>query len=362
MTWQFGVNDTQTVKLWSEKVIRDADKTQWWAPVMYPVDGDAKTLRHPDAGKGGEIIAVHTDFQNKSGDRVTIHNVAQSTGRGVHGDGYLKNTGATISTYTMNLFYENVAYQIVSSGELSERRTVMNFREHARKNLASWARRKTEGAIVLSLWGLTAPNNSSVLTNLNWNTTESEVFLNTIQAFDSDHILYAGDATSDATIDSADVLTAQLITKAETKALEDLSIPLEMVNIDGEDCFILFTSGRGAEQLRYDPDWRDAQGYGNTRSSDNPLLKRAIGKYSKTYVVEYPNCLNPAANVCRSILAGKNALQMAKVEDWSWFEDYTIDTRKRRKAISIGGFFGMAPTYFNSTRRNALAIDHYVRT
>ena len=32
------------------------------------------------------------------------------------------------------------------------------------------------------------------------------------------------------------------------------------------------------------------------------------------------------------------------------------------KVISIGGMFGVAPTYLNSTRRNAMAVRHFSRT
>jgi hypothetical protein len=64
--------------------------------------------------------------------------------------------------------------------------------------------------------------------------------------------------------------------------------------------------------------------------------------------------------VARGILAGANALQMLRVEDPSWFEDYE-DTRKRRAVISIGGMDGLARTSFNGTTRNAMAVDFYVR-
>lgn len=359
--FEFGTNDAETVEKWSEGVIRDAEHTQFWGSMMYSTDSP-KAIRHPDAGKGGQIIKVHTDFQgqDKRGDTLTITNVNRVTGRGVHGDGLLRDTALDMTTATMQVKFENYATQVKTMGELAEKRSLLNFRTEAKVELGSWVRRKIEGAFVLALWGLTAPNNSGVLTRLNWNTTESTVFLNTIQAFDSDHIVYAGDATSSATVDSSDVLTAQLLTKLETKAFEDLTIPLEPVEINGEDCLILFTSGRGAEQLQYDPDWRDAQA-SNSRGPDNPKIKGLIGKFGRIYVVNYANCLNAAANVCQSILVGRDALQMLKVEEPSWFEDYE-DTRKRRKVISIGGMMGVASTYLSSARRNALAVRHYVRT
>lgn len=361
MTWQFGANDSTTVKLWSERVARDAEKQQFFAPMMYSLD-NPKALRSPDAAKSVGIIRVNTEFAGKAGDRVTITNIARLKDRGIHGDGLLQGTGGTLSPYSMDLYFEPIAEQVRTAGPLSERRTVMNFRKEARKALGSWGMRKTEEGIVLALWGLTTWANTKVLDN--WNSGdvgETQTFLNAIQPFDSSHILYAGDATSDATIDSSDVMTAQLITKAETTAIEDLDIPIERLNINGEDSFVMLCSNKALEQLKYDQDFKDAFQQGAPRSNDNPVIKRAVGRYSMTWIVPYPKTLYPLANVSRAILCGADALQMAKVEDWSWFEDFE-DTRKRRKVVSVGAELGIAPTYFNGTRRNAIAIDHYVRS
>ena len=208
--------------------------------------------------------------------------------------------------------------------------------------------------------GLTSWNNTTKLKYWPQTGAIASVYGNTIQAFDSDHIAYAGTATSNGTITSGDVMTAQFLTKLETTAFEDLSIPLDGMDVDGQQELILFLSRRGCEQLLYDEDWINANRAG-VQSMDNPIVKRSIGKFGNIRVVPYNFCLNPAANVSQGILCGKDAIQMAKVEDFSWFEDFE-DTRKRRKVVSIGGMFGAAATYFNSTRRNAIAVRHYVRS
>lgn len=70
--------------------------------------------------------------------------------------------------------------------------------------------------------------------------------------------------------------------------------------------------------------------------------------------------LKPATNVSRALVLGQDALHLAKKDDWSWWEGYE-DNAERRKVVCINAFLGMAPTFFNGTRRNALAVDHYVR-
>lgn len=362
MTWEFGVNDAATVNKWSEAVIRDAEKQLFFAPFMTSMTEGA--MRSPDIAKGSGIIRVHSEFagMDKKGRTLTLHNVADidAAEQGIQGDALLRDTGADLDVYTMTLRYDAIAQQVRSSGEMSEKSTVLDFRTQARAKLGRWARFKTEGGIWLALNGLTSWNNTTKLKHWPQNGAIASVYGNTIQAFDSDHIAYAGAATSNATVTSGDVMTAQFLTKLETKSFEDLDIPLEGMDVDGQPELILFLSRRGCEQLLYDEDWINANRAG-VQSSDNPIVKRSIGKFGMIRVVPYDFCLNPAANVSQAILCGRDALQMAKVDDFSWFEDFE-DTRKRRKVISIGGMFGVAATYLNSTRRNAIAVRHYVRS
>lgn len=362
MAWVFGDNDPLRVRQWSELVVRDAEKMQVFAPLMYSVDGGMKN-KAPDAQKAQGIIKVHTEFQSSAGDRVTIANTARVNGRGVEGDALLRDTGADLNTFAMDVYIQPIAQQLRTSGLLSEQRTLLNFRKEFRLKLAEWAARKVEEGIILSLSGLQSYYGNTLS---NWGqgvtsgfNTESACFGNTIQSFDANHIVYAGDATSVATVGSDDVLTAQLLTKLQTVAMETLDIPLQPLQIEGEDCFMLMCSNQGVEQLLYDPDFVQAQ-RANTYNKSNPLLTGVIGKFGMFYVRPYPKMLKPAANVSRALVLGQDALHLAKKDDWSWWEGFE-DNAERRKVVSISAFLGMAPTYFNSSRRNALAVDHYVR-
>lgn len=359
MTWVFQPADALTVKRWSERGTRDAEKSLLFASLMYGQDGTA--MRNPDYNKIKNAIEVVNDFQGKSGDRVTIPNAQIVTGRGTHNDKLLRGSGAAQGLDSMDLFYENIAHQIISGGKLSERRIALDFRKTSRQSLTDWYRRKVEESIILALWGLTSWYGTP-LKNFN-NSGETQSMLNTIQPFDGNHTVYAGngDATSDATLTSPDRMSAQLITKIETTATEDLDIPIEpIITMDGEECFVMIVSGRQMEDLLYDDDFRTA----NTRvirDADNPLTRRAKHRYSRTYIIEYPKCLQPLQNVTRAIFLGANALRFAKVEELEFFEDFADDAR-RRVAMSVGGSWGVAPRYLNGSRRNAIAVDTWTRT
>lgn len=360
-TFNFLAGDAQTVKLYKEKVVRDAEKQMFFSPLVYKKRTGKDEMEPDDPERAQGLIQYHTEFAEKAGDRLTINNVARITGRGTHGDALLANTGANLNYNSMNLYIEPVAHQVKSSGPLSERRVAMDFIEDSTIELTSWLARKLEEAIMLTLAGLVTWNNSPYD---NWNNTgETAVFLNAIQAFDSTHQLYAGDATTNATIDAADKLSAQVLMKAETTAFEDLAIPLDPFRIAGEDCLLGFVGNRGKEQLLTDEETREAL-LQTERSKDTPLLRNSIGRLGRIWIIPYPKMPNPAANVGTLILCGKNAVQMARFDDddeetwWYGFED----NMKRRKVVALGGTYGMASTYLNSTRRNALAINFYQRS
>lgn len=365
MAWVFGDNNPLRVRQWSELVVRDAEKMQVFAPLMYSID-EASRFKASDASQAVGVIQVHENFQSQAGDRVTIANTARVTGRGVEGDALLRDTGEDLDTYSMDVYIQPIAQQLRTSGLLSEQRTLLNYRKEFRMKLAQWAARKIEESVILTLSGLTSYygntldtyGQGSATTN-----TESSVFGNSIGAFDLSHCVAAGDATAAVTgatsVGSDDVLTAQLLTKLQTIALETLDIPLEPLRIEGDDAFILMCSHQGVEQLLYDPDFVQAQ-RANTYNKSNPLLTGVIGKFGMFYVKPYPKMLKPSANVSRALVLGQNAMHFAKKDDWTWWEGFE-DNAERRKVMAINAFLGMAATKFNSSRRNALAVDHYVR-
>ena len=155
-------------------------------------------------------------------------------------------------------------------------------------------------------------------------------------------------------------LNTDMILLAETTASSDLAIPVEPFIIGNEPCYIMFCNDRGKEQIVTDPVWQAAQNQGNTRGADNPAITCAIGKFSKTYVVPIPKAPNPAANVGRALLCGKNALQYVPVKMWQWWEGFE-DIAERRQVVAVKAMMGMVATTFNSTRRGCVAVDFWQR-
>lgn len=369
MTWQFSTADLATIKRWGSKDTRDSRRSLFWYPLMF-ADGSGG-LRLQKSGmlpssKWKGVIRTYSEFQvMEGGDMIRLKHVPKLAGRGTHGDAQL--AGATLSTglLTQDMYLDYFATQVASSGPLSDQRVGMDFIDTWRPELAAWYAMKWEEAITIALWGLTTWYGTPFD---NWDNTNGEatIFNSTVETFDTDAITYAGDATSDATIDAGDVLTAQLLTKIRTDIRETRTFPVEpLTNEKEQDCFGFVTSGRGIEQLMADQEFRD----NHTKvvpNGDNPLTKRAGFFYNGFYIMEYERCPRVSENVGRSLVVGADALLAAEHKGIEYFTD-PADHAKRRVALSVTGSGGVkahkpAPVTGTARRRNCHAVDHYVRS
>lgn len=369
-TWARLDSAPESVVLYSEKITRDAERKLVFGSVMEAANVKAeKAFKHADFNKTEGIITVHTDFVAESGYELKIHNTPAIFSPGVKGDSNAIDQSVELDLFTQSLNYDYVRLPFQSSGRKNDEKTLISFMETAEKSGARWGARQMEGALVAMLWGLATPNNPAKLRYLNQlgvgDTTLATVMGNTLSSYvyDSSHIIYGGPGTytTDAEVaaDSGAGMSAALLDTIITSIEEDADIPIEYMTIDGQDTAFMFVPGRVVEQLRADPDYqRIVQ---QTSGSENKLVKRAIGRYGSLVIIEYSNCLNPAANVARCVIAGRNALQFCKksgLEPWTG----TKDTHDWIKLYALAMGYGVAPTYFDGTRRNSWAVDVYVRS
>src|SRR6185295_19331782 len=114
----YPVNHPLAVKIWSRKLIREALKQTWASKFM---------------GTGTDsIIQIRDETQKGPGDRVTIGLRMQLTGGGVQGDGTLEGNEEALTTYTDNLFIDQLRHAVRSGGRMSEQRIPFSIREEAR--------------------------------------------------------------------------------------------------------------------------------------------------------------------------------------------------------------------------------------
>jgi len=90
-------------------------------------------------GKGSDsLIQIKDDTQKSAGDRITCGLRMQLTGAGVQGDGTLEGNEEALTTYSDNVFIDQLRHAVRSGGKMSEQRVPFSVREEARVGLQDW--------------------------------------------------------------------------------------------------------------------------------------------------------------------------------------------------------------------------------
>ncbi len=357
--WGFATTDPQVVKRFSKKFQIDAAADALWPSLIQTIKGpDVESIAK--AGLLRNVVIRYTDLkgaQNR-GDTVTVYNAAQLNSKPFFGDVQVQGKAAPIQTYTQPVSIDQVAQSVKSDGKLSEKRMLMDFRDTGNALLSDWANVFIDETFTIALIG----ENVFVNGYSNYSSSGFSSIMNTALHYtDTDHILYAGNATSNATAaNSGNTVTAQLLTKMKITARQKLNVPIRPLKGLPSGAKFVYVDDENVEmQLAYDSDWVQRQTQGNTRGANNPSLTNSIGAFGGIEVISFERAFRPIANVAYGMFLGASALHFVEGENWSWFEGYEDNDRK--KVIMVSSMFGVSPAYFNGTKRNMLMVPHYVQ-
>jgi N4-gp56 family major capsid protein len=239
--------------LYGRMILQEAQALSFWEKFIGP------------EGSNMPIISKE-DLTKEAGDTIRIHTVKNLTGAGVSGD-------SALETNEEQLAFD---YQDVS---------ITQYRHATRHN-------KT--AAEQGIFNLAEVSRGALARWLATNLLDTQTF--TALTTSPDNIVYAGDATTVNTIDSADDLDTAAISLARVKA-EDLLIPPAFV-IDGQAFYGMVVHPYQAYSLKQDTVWQNAQRDAMPRGMDNPLFTGALGHWDG--VVLYPHSRVPRAENANS--------------------------------------------------------------
>ena len=95
---------------------------------------------------------------------------------------------------------------------------------------------------------------------------------------------YAGAVASAAQMDASRILNAREAQRMRSYAVNRRLNP---IRIQGKKCYVVLADTFCLNDLRNDPVFQAAQGQGNDRGEENPVVSGAIGKYNNLYFHEY---------------------------------------------------------------------------
>jgi N4-gp56 family major capsid protein len=341
-TTAYGVNSSEAVKLWRSKLAREALAATWIQKFI--------------GNSSDSILQVFDETSKGAGDRITVTLRMQLTGDGVQGDGTLEGNEEALTTYTDNLFIDQLRHAVRSAGKMTEQRIPWSIREEAMMGLKDWWAGRLDTSFFNQLCGYTVQSDTKFTGN------------QAVIAPDADHVFRPNSRANDQSLTTGDEMTLSIIDNAvEYAKLGGASANdpiIRPVKVDGEDYYVFVMHTRQARQLRTNTStgqWLDIQKAATTGdgSKNNPIFTGSLGVYNGVVLHESTR-ITPGVNSStgatvatarRGVLLGAQSAAIAfgkgySFENFDWNEE--LFDYGNQLGVEAGAIFGLKKLRFNS--------------
>jgi N4-gp56 family major capsid protein len=345
-TTSYGVNDALAVKLWGKKLFQDALKKTYFDRFM---------------GKSSNSLVQLRDETSKGpGDRITIGLRMQLSGAGVQGDGTLEGNEESLTTYSDNVYIDQLRHAVRSAGKMSDQRVPFSVRDEAKAGLEDWWADRLDTWFFNQLAGYTAQTDTRYTGN------------QAATAPSTNRKLFAGSTATDVGQTSSDIFNLNLIDKCVERA-ETVSPTLRPIMVGGEKKFVMFLHPYQVYDLRTSTSsgqWLDIQkaALAGGKDSGSPIYTGALGEYNGVVLHQasrVPQGVNGSSAVTttrRAIFCGAQAALMAygqkdQSAEMSWVEE--LFDYQNQLGVSAGMIAGLKKTVFNSEDFGTITVSTY---
>lgn len=329
-------------------------------------------------GKGSNAMVQRiTELtKTKGSHRAVITLIADLTGDGVMGDYELEGSEEELTAYDQVIEIDQIRNANRSAGRMADQKSIVNFRETSRDQLAYWAADRLDQLALLTLSGIayTFKNTGALRAVLAAGKNFSDLaFAGDVTAPTSNrHFRWdatAGDlAAADTTaVTAADTLSYKALVLLKARAKDEYIRGIRTG--DGEEVFHVFVCPRGMAKLKLDADYLANVRSALPRSSSNPLHAGTSSVMVDGLVIhEFRHVFNTsgattgtvteagdpgykwgataAVDGQRVLLCGAQALGYADIGDAEWFEKEFDFNNKQ--GISISKIIGFKKPVFHS--------------
>lgn len=353
----FGKNDPKTQKKWGVGLAVDQAKKSYFEKKF--------------VGEGANnVIQRRTELETSPGDRISYDLSVQLRGQATEGDARLEGKEEQLRFYTDEVQIDQARHAVSAGGQMTRKRTSINLRQTAKDRLSDYWAMFHDELTFIYLSGARGINQDFNFP-LDWTGRAG----NPLQAPDADHILYAGAATSKATLTANDKMSRNLIERACTQATmmqaqDKENANMVPVSVEGEDRYVVVMSPYQAHDLRVDTGtngWMDIQkAAAASEGSNNRIFKGGLGMINNAILHSHRNAIRfndyGAGNdveAGRALFMGRQAGCVAYGTKsgmrWSWKEKMKdFDNEPTVAAGFIGGF---KKTRFNNKDFGVLSLD-----
>lgn len=355
----YPVGHPLAVKLWAKKLFVEALAATWFAKFI----GESS----------GSLIQLKTDTQKSNGDRITIGLRMQLTGAGIQGDGTLEGNEEALTTFSDNLFIDQLRHAVRTAGKMSQQRVLFDIRTEAKDGLVDWWKGRLDTSFFNQLAGYTGQTDTRYTGN------QAAIGPTTTAGFQRTFV--AQSTASTVPESSLSATTTQYLLLSDIDRCVNMAktaVPLiRPVMVDGEEMFAMFLHPNQVRQLRTATStgqWLDIQKAAMTggRVKDNPIFTGALGVYNQTILYEalrVPNTVTANASAAdqtpfrRAVFCGAQSAAIAFGKDYgsdgtaNWAEeefDYG-----NQLGVAGGLIFGIKKMVFNSVDFGTIVVSSY---
>ncbi len=296
-----------------------------------------------------------SEGQNHKGYIINIPLAYKLTGAGVTGDTALKDTNEeAISTYNQAVTVQLYRNGVKDEGMYDNQKVVYDTRLLFKDMLKGWVQEKMDSLMFTAL--STTPTASAT--------------------YASNRHLYAGDATTvatldDSTADTGNLFDCRIIRSA--KLLAQCSVPrIRPIKIDGQEYYVVLAHPFQIKALHASSDWKNSHYYAADRGLKNPIFSGSDSIIDGCIIHSHENIKTAAsgaelsgdtasaantstAAVGRALFLGAQCGINAIARKPFWNEEFS--DYNHRFGVASGFIAGIAKSVFNSIDYATIALD-----
>lgn len=348
--------DPKAVKKWSASLAVDVSKSSYFERKFVGKEENA-------------IIQRKTELETGPGDRISFDLSVELRSRPTYGDARLEGKEENLKFYTDEVAIDQLRHAVSAGGRMTRKRTPHDLRKTAKRRLSEYWARFIDEMMFVYLSGARGINQDFIEAP-GWAGHAN----NTIQAPDTNHLIYGGVAQAKNGLVAGDVMDRATIERAVTKAtmlhaVDPDSASMQPVTINGEGHYVCVMSPFQEYELRTGStsDWLDIQkAAAAAEGRNNPIFKGGLGMINNCVLHKHVSVIRfddygVGSNIgaARALFMGRQAGVLAYGTGngmrFSWKEE-TKDYGNE-PTVSSGTILGVKKARFNDRDFGVLAID-----
>lgn len=343
----FGALTDLQKKVWSLQISKQGRDDNFWMSNGF-MGGSTDDTSKP-------IQKITELTKTEKGTQAVMPLIGDITG-GVVGDNQLEGNEQPILADAQTIQIDQLRNGCRSKGRMSEQATVIRFRVQAKDVLAFWL-----ADLIDELMFLVAAGRAFTLNTDGSTRATSQIpslsFGADVVAPSTNRIMYAGLATSEATLTTSDTFTWDLVTQAKSFAKRKRLRP---IRAGGKSYYILVMSTEQCRDLEKTSDYKAIQAQAMPRGMDNPLFNNAKKVINEIVIYDHQKVYNTlgvatkwgsgtTVDGAQAFLMGAQAMGYAALDDGTPGMDESDNTDYgNRPALGIHRIIGMLKPQYKS--------------